>query len=374
MIRLPISQSASDLRCLRSSDSRRRTRADLRELIVLERAAKQACFVPIPRAVSRPAKLNAGLVVDRGIKFNRVDPVMQEAANGQNQGAAVEPARASDTAARNTFGRSVMLVVDQRLAMRFGSRSKTKSVIAAEIAAFIAWRGLAQDACIGALVFNDKKVDLLWPTCSRLSVMLILHAVLNQNHSLSHHGKNSFNPDMLNRALHRVEQFATNDLTVFLITDASGYDEETHQLLARISQHTRLRLVLVYDPRQKKFSNTRWLFSKKFTPRLRVQSGRDESRAVTPRSRSKILAQELSPGPVPVLRFSTWENLLAKLRRASRKSILPPQSRPARSARQRLNGHEIASDRVDASDSKERALQYDEPDSAATSSFRTRPL
>jgi cell division protease FtsH len=51
--------------------------------------------------------------------------------------------------------RSVMLVVDQRLAMHFGSRSKTKSVVAAEIAAFIAWRALAQDLRIGALVFND---------------------------------------------------------------------------------------------------------------------------------------------------------------------------------------------------------------------------
>jgi len=227
-----------------------------------------------------------------------------------------------------------MLVVDQRLAMHFGSRAKTKSVVAAEIAAFIAWRALAQDARIGALVFNDRKIDYLFPNCTRLSVMLILHAVLNQNHALAHNGKGSFNSDMLNRTLRRIERTAKDESSIFLITDASGYSEESRRLLATISQRTHLSLLLIFDPRQKKFSKTRWLFSKRFIHDSNRRAGRDETwLSLENGCRSQILTDPCGPGKIPVIRFSTWESAVERLRRAARKSILPPQDRPAHLAR-----------------------------------------
>src|SRR5262249_21193160 len=156
-------------------------------------------------------------------------------------GATLSPASESGLGNHTADARSVMLMVDQRLAMHFGSRSKTKSVVAAEIAAVIAWRALGQDARIGGFVFTDRKVDLLWPNCTRLSVMLILHAVLNHNHALAHNGKIAFNSEMLNRALRRIERVAADDYAIYLITDASGYNEETRRLLASISQRSHLR-------------------------------------------------------------------------------------------------------------------------------------
>src|SRR6201991_795161 len=52
--------------------------------------------------------------------------------------------------------RQALLVVDQRLAMFFGSRLAMKSVTAAEAAAIAAWRVLGVGDRVGAIVFDDR--------------------------------------------------------------------------------------------------------------------------------------------------------------------------------------------------------------------------
>jgi hypothetical protein len=325
----------------RASNSKRRTLADFGDLVFLERAARRACFVPIPRAVARLMESsNDGRNANGGIELNDGRRRSPASLPWSKNGVSLAPVSESGFGDHAAESRSVMLVVDQRLAMHFGSRSKTKSVVSAEIAAFIAWRALAQDTRVGALVFNDRKIDWLWPNCNRLSVMLILHAVLNQNHALAHNGKGGFNSDMLNRALRRIDRDAKNDFDVFLITDASGYNEETRALLASISQRCHLRLLLIVDPRQKKFSKTRWLLSKRFLSTSRGRVGRDEAwLSLNPGARSEMLSKGCSSGKIPILRFSTWDSAVEQLRRAARKSILPPQDRPAQPVRHHRNGN-----------------------------------
>lgn len=317
----------------RPSNPKRRVSADFAELVWLERAARRACFVPIPRAVARLMESNES-APDGAIELNNRHGVTNGSALWDKNCVTAGSLGGLEVGNHSAGGRSVMLVVDQRLAMHFGSRAKTKSVVAAEIAAFVAWRALAQDVRIGALVFNDRKIDYLFPNCTRLSVMLILHAVLNQNHALIHNGKGSFNSDMLNRALRRIERTAKDECTIFLITDASGYNEETRRLLASISQRTHLNLLLIFDPRQKKFSKTRWLLSKRFVHDSRGRAGRDETwLSIENGYRTQILADSAGPGRIPVIRFSTWESAVERLRRAARKSILPPQDRPVQAVR-----------------------------------------
>ena len=53
--------------------------------------------------------------------------------------------------------RPVIVMVDQRLPMFFGSERKMKSVVAAELAALTAWRTIAVGDRVGAILFNDKR-------------------------------------------------------------------------------------------------------------------------------------------------------------------------------------------------------------------------
>jgi hypothetical protein len=330
------SQSAPKL-----SSSKRRTSADFAELLRLERAARRACFVPIPRAVARLMACNEPGAGEHAIELNNRHGVANAALPWENHGVSLGSLGEHATENHAPDARSVTLVVDQRLTMHFGSRTKTKSVVAAEIAAFIAWRALAQNTRVGALVFNDRKIDFLFPNSTRLSVMLILHAVLNQNHALAHNGTGSFSSDMLNRALRRIERTAKDECTIFLISDGSGHSEETRRLLAGISQRAHLYLLLIFDPRQKKFGKTRWLLSKRFIHDSKGRSGRDEAwLSLENGSRSQTFNSPSRPGKIPLIRFSTWESTVEHLRKAARKSILPPQDRPAQPLRQHRNGSE----------------------------------
>ena len=54
--------------------------------------------------------------------------------------------------------RPVLLIVDQRSTMFFGSRHAMKSVAAAEVAALSAWRATSLGDRVGAVVFGDAEI------------------------------------------------------------------------------------------------------------------------------------------------------------------------------------------------------------------------
>src|SRR5262249_32288345 len=110
--------------------------------------------------------------------------------------------------------RSVLLVVDQRWTMFFGSVKNMKSVTAAEAAALAAWRVIAQQDRIGALIFNDSRIAEIRPHRSESNVMRILHEVLDQNHALSLDSKIRANGAMFNETLRRCTNLATHDCLV----------------------------------------------------------------------------------------------------------------------------------------------------------------
>ena len=80
--------------------------------------------------------------------------------------------------------RSVLLLVDQRINMFFGSRDRMKSVTAAELAALGAWRALDAGDRVGAVVFNDTEVTDIRPQRSQQAVMSILGTVVEMNQRL----------------------------------------------------------------------------------------------------------------------------------------------------------------------------------------------
>lgn len=144
--------------------------------------------------------------------------------------------------------RPVILVVDQRLGMFFGSQQMLKSVAAAELAALGAWRTIAVKDRVGAIVFNDSEVREVRPQRSQATVMRILQNVLELNHLLKADSDQRPNPEMLNEALRRARQLTPHDGLVVLITDGDGGNQLTQHLATEISRHNDLLLVAVHDP------------------------------------------------------------------------------------------------------------------------------
>ena len=147
--------------------------------------------------------------------------------------------------------RPVLLVVDQRKPMFFGSRRAMKSVVAAEIAALGAWRALASGDRVGGIVFNDSEIIDLPPHRSQNRVLRILHEVVRLNQMLVDQSDNETVPapqTTLNQSLETALRRAKHDHLVVLISDLDSADDETQQLATLIAAHNDMLVVGIYDP------------------------------------------------------------------------------------------------------------------------------
>ncbi len=144
--------------------------------------------------------------------------------------------------------RAVLLLVDQRQHMFFGTRDRLKSVTAAELAALAAWRALDVGDRIGAIVFNDTEMVEIKPQRSRQNVMEILGHVVRQNHALSADSTVNPNPGQLNRVLEKARVLAPHDALVVIISDGLGADDETERFTASLAEHNDVLALLVHDP------------------------------------------------------------------------------------------------------------------------------
>lgn len=143
--------------------------------------------------------------------------------------------------------RPVLLVVDQRRPMFFGSRRAMKSVTAAEVAALGAWRVLNARDRVGGIVFNEAEIVDISPHRSQTQVMRILHEVVRLNHALAEKAAPT-GAVTLNHALEAALRRAKHDHLVVLISDFDGADEETQRLATLIAAHNDMLAVAIYDP------------------------------------------------------------------------------------------------------------------------------
>jgi len=144
--------------------------------------------------------------------------------------------------------RAVLLVVDQRLNMFFGTRNRVKSVTAAELAALGAWRALDVGDRVGAVVFNDEQILEVRPQRSEAAVMTILRRVLQLNHELHAESQVGPAPEQLNHALEAACRLVRHDMLVVIISDFHGVDAQSERLIAQIAAHNDVLGVLVHDP------------------------------------------------------------------------------------------------------------------------------
>ena len=147
--------------------------------------------------------------------------------------------------------RAVILIVDQRINMFFGTKEKFKSVTAAELAAVGVWRGTNVGDRVGAIVFNDTELVEITPRNSQQNAMTILGTVVRMNHRLTALCEDEPDPGMLNRALERARRLAPHDALVVLISDFFGVDKKTERLAAELTLHNDVLALLPFDPFRK---------------------------------------------------------------------------------------------------------------------------
>ena len=292
--------------------------ASLSDLVALQFQSRGFSFLPRQPVQSLLAGRHASRLRGRGLDFEEIRRYLPGDDIRQIDWKATMRTRKTHSRVyTEERERSVLLVVDQRITMFFGSERNMKSVTAAEMAALAAWRVLAQKDRVGALVFNDSNVVEIRAQRSRSAVMQILHAVLTQNRALSIDAKINSKAGMFNEALRRCERLAKHDSLVCIISDGFGHDQESRRLLTHIAQHNDVLFAFIYDPLEAGLPEAGQLVFADGVRQLEVDTGnrklreryRDDFAAERAAGRRFLLQRE-----TPVIPLSTADGVAKQLR------------------------------------------------------------
>ncbi|MEZ5571846.1 MAG: DUF58 domain-containing protein [Halioglobus sp.] len=144
--------------------------------------------------------------------------------------------------------RPTVLLVDQRRSLFFGSRERTKSVTAAEVAATLAWMVLDSGDRLGGVVFNNEQQTFLRPTRSSTGAMRILQMICDYNQQLQP-GANSIDDAVtLNDVLARSSNYIGNNGTLILVSDCDGLVEKHLDHLEYLAHQHNVLVFLIADP------------------------------------------------------------------------------------------------------------------------------
>lgn len=144
--------------------------------------------------------------------------------------------------------RNVFLLVDQRQSMFFGSTGKMKSVIAAEVAALMAWNVIKSTDRVGAVIFNDQQAMTLKPQRSSKQVIQIFAEIVRQNQFLKGGTQGQDHEVSLEKMFQQMLRVTTHDALVILISDGYGWNDKCAEYVKSISQHNDFMCCHVTDP------------------------------------------------------------------------------------------------------------------------------
>lgn len=139
------------------------------------------------------------------------------------------------------------IFVDQSPSMGFGSASKTKSVVAAELAAIAAYKILKGGDRIGGMVFKGGDYDLITPKRNRENILRFLQKVVDANHSIYEQPAYNFD-ESIKEVIHKAQNIVTHDYLTIIISDFCRYNPETLKYYSMLSEHNDVILIKVYDP------------------------------------------------------------------------------------------------------------------------------
>ncbi len=140
---------------------------------------------------------------------------------------------------------TVMLMVDLSGSLMFGSVSKTKQRIAAELSAILAFSALKNNDKVGLILFTDKIEKFVPPRKGRKHVLRIIREVL------------SFEPEGKSTNIRGALEYMNNAIKkksiAFLISDFM--DEGYEKILRIVGRKHDLIGVVLDDRREKEFPN-----------------------------------------------------------------------------------------------------------------------
>ncbi|HKP57342.1 MAG TPA: DUF58 domain-containing protein [Polyangiales bacterium] len=224
--------------------------AQLDTLVRLRVAARDIDFLPRQPHRSLLAGRRASKLRGRGMDFEELRAyVPGDDVRCMDWHATMRLGRPFVRTYREERDRPLMLLVDQRRGMFFGSREKMKSVVAAELAALVAWCATAHGDRVGALLFGEAQTRTFRPTRSEAQVQRICEGLVQSTEELvtAEPGARDAFVDAARACL----RLAAHDALLVVISDFRALSDEALVLLRRLREHNDLLLAWITDPLEK---------------------------------------------------------------------------------------------------------------------------
>lgn len=139
----------------------------------------------------------------------------------------------------------ILIAIDQRQNMFFGSECAMKSLLAADLAAYIAWAAFHKGDKVGGLIFNDTTQYDIRPRRQQKTILQFLHHLVEFNQALNSHAKTP--QRSIIDALKELRRVAKPGSQIFLISDFHDIDEECSAILHDVTRHCELIALQVFD-------------------------------------------------------------------------------------------------------------------------------
>ena len=142
--------------------------------------------------------------------------------------------------------RPIFISVDQRATMQFATRGVFKAVLAAQIAAILAWIGQHHGDRIGGQIFFEEDICEIKPQNGRQSVLRFLNAFIKPPVSLPK--EKSADRANLENIFKRLLRHAHSGSLVYLISDFRGLTPDAQTQLIQLAKTCDVVLIFIYDP------------------------------------------------------------------------------------------------------------------------------
>ncbi len=143
--------------------------------------------------------------------------------------------------------RPVFIWVDLRAPMFFATRGMFKSVMASYFAALLAWAANHHGDRIGGVIFSEHTHNELKPHRGKIGVLRFINKLVEHpSWETPYAGKDD--NQALGRELIRLRRVTRPGSLIFLISDFRYMSESDENQIIRLSKHSDVVLIYVYDP------------------------------------------------------------------------------------------------------------------------------
>lgn len=218
---------------------------EIARLVELRHQARHLSFFPRRRAQSANAGGYQSRFRGRGMDFDEVRPYQPgDDIRTIDWRVTARTTRPHTKVFREERERPVLIAVDLRSSMFFGSR-RLKSMLAAEVAATLAWAGLNANDRVGGLIYSPaRQRDLR----SRRSHHNVLHFIHNLTEACSELLQPETDRDRFPDICQHLARVASPGASVIIISDFADIDHDSEKALFPVARHCDLTLIRVSDP------------------------------------------------------------------------------------------------------------------------------